>query len=144
MRNQRVFVSLTDMAKIKVYKPGIVIANWLNTKKTLAFLEAWEGEHNPLAFKVIESHYFKTHIGTPAGRISLGIWLRNTGAIGLETIPGRYGGTFAALEIPHEFAAWLSPGFKIKFNAALRDQLELNQELVFARRQIEALAKPPQ
>lgn len=49
-RNQRVFVSLTDMAKIKSYKPGIVIANWLNTKKTIAFLEAWEGEHNPQEF----------------------------------------------------------------------------------------------
>ena len=121
-----------------------MIANWLNTKKTIAFLEAWEGEHNPQEVKVIESNYFKTNIGTPAGRISLGIWLRNTGAIGLETIPGRYGGTFAALEIAQEFAAWLSPEFKVKFNAALRDQLELDQELAFARRQIEALAKPPQ
>lgn len=110
----------------------------------MLFWRPGRGSITPRSFKVIESHYFKTHIGTPAGRISLGIWLRNTGAIGLETIPGRYGGTFAALEIAQEFAAWLSPEFKVKFNAALRDQLELDQELVFARRQIEALAKPPQ
>lgn len=136
-RNGRVFVSLTDMAKIKGYDTGAVIANWFNTKKTLTFLEAWEGEHNPFAFNLIESNQIKTKIGTASGRISVGKWVKATNAIGIQTIPGGYGGTFAALEIANEFASWLSPNFKIKLNAELRDWAQWDKRLEFARLQHE-------
>lgn len=132
-KNQWQFVSLTDMAKIRSIDTNTVIANWLNTKKTIAFLEAWEGEHNPSAFNPVESYGIKTKIGTPAGRISVGKWVKATGAIGIETIPGRYGGTFAVLEIATEFASWLAPEFKVAFNAEVADWAEWDKRLEFVR-----------
>ena len=42
------FISLTDMAKLKPYDSGIVIANWLTTKYTVQFMGAWEKLYNRL------------------------------------------------------------------------------------------------
>ncbi len=39
--------------------------------------------------------------------------IEKTGAVGLKSSPGRYGGTFAHKDIAFEFATWLSPEFKL-------------------------------
>lgn len=132
-KNQWQFVSLTDMAKVKSIDTSTVINNWLNTKRTINFLGAWEGEHNPLAFNPVESNRIKTKIGTARGRVSVGKWVKATGAIGIETIAGRYGGTFAVLEIATEFASWLAPEFKVAFNAEVADWAEWDKRLEFVR-----------
>lgn len=42
--------------------------------------------------------------------------------MGLDSRPGRYGGTFAVTEIALEFAQWIGPGFKIDLLANLTAQ----------------------
>ena len=39
-------------------------------------------------------------------------WIELTGAIGIQSKSGRYGGTFAHVDIAIEFASWISPEFK--------------------------------
>ena len=40
-------------------------------------------------------------------------WIERTGAIGIISKPGRYGGTFAHKDIAFEFASWVSVEFKL-------------------------------
>ena len=107
-----VFISLTDMAKFKPYDSGIVIANWLSTKYTIQFMGAWEKLHNP-NFNLMEFNKIKSEAGTNGFIVSSSMWIKNTGAIGIRSSAGRYGGTFAHKDIAFEFATWLSPEFKL-------------------------------
>ena len=92
------YISLTDMAKFKSYDSGIVIANWLSTKYTIQFMGAWEKLHNP-HFNLIEFHKIKNEAGTNGFIVSSSMWIKNTGAIGIRSSAGRYGGTFAHKDI---------------------------------------------
>ena len=40
-------------------------------------------------------------------------WIEKTGAIGIQSNAGRYGGTFAHQDIAFEFASWVSVEFKL-------------------------------
>lgn len=40
-------------------------------------------------------------------------WIETTGAIGIVSKSGRYGGTFAHSDIAFEFASWISAEFKL-------------------------------
>lgn len=40
-------------------------------------------------------------------------WIEATGAIGIVSKAGRYGGTFAQKDIAFEFASWISAEFKL-------------------------------
>ena len=40
-------------------------------------------------------------------------WIESTGAIGIISKPGRYGGTYAHKDIAFEFASWISVEFKL-------------------------------
>lgn len=40
-------------------------------------------------------------------------WIEGTGAIGMISKPGRYGGTYAHRDIAFEFASWISAEFKL-------------------------------
>ncbi|MEO6832790.1 MAG: KilA-N domain-containing protein [Chitinophagaceae bacterium] len=40
-------------------------------------------------------------------------WIETTGAIGITSKSGRYGGTFAHKDIAFEFASWISIEFKL-------------------------------
>lgn len=40
-------------------------------------------------------------------------WIESTGAIGVISKSGRYGGTYAHYDIAMEFASWISPEFKL-------------------------------
>lgn len=106
------YISLTDMAKFKDYMSGVVIQNWLTTKYTVQFMGAWEQLHNP-DFNVLEFQYIRNEVGTNGFIVSPSVWIRKTGAIGIRSSPGRYGGTFAHKDIAFEFATWLSPEFKL-------------------------------
>lgn len=111
-RSQEDYISLTDMAKFKSYDSGIVIANWLSTKYTIAFMGAWEQLHNP-GFNLIEFHKIKNEAGSNGFIVSSSFWIKQTKAIGIISSAGRYGGTFAHKDIAFEFATWLSPEFKL-------------------------------
>lgn len=106
------YISLTDMAKLKSYDSGVVISNWLTTKYTIQFMGAWEQLYNP-DFNLIEYHKIKNEVGTNGFIVSSSMWIRQTGAVGIRSSAGRYGGTFAHKDIAFEFATWLSPEFKL-------------------------------
>lgn len=40
-------------------------------------------------------------------------WIERTGAVGLTSKPGRYGGTYAHKDVAFEFATWISMEFKL-------------------------------
>ena len=111
-KNNQDYISLTDMAKYKNYDTSVVIANWLTTKYTLQFMGAWEQLHNP-DFNPIEFHRIRNETGTNGFIVSSSMWIKQTGAIGIRSSAGRYGGTFAHKDIAFEFATWLSPEFKL-------------------------------
>jgi len=107
------FICLTDIAKFKNPEfPAEVIRNWLRTRFTLDYIGTWEQLYNP-NFKLVEFDQFKSEAGTNTFVISPQKWVEKTGAIGIRSISGRYGGTFAHKDIAFEFASWVSPEFKL-------------------------------
>ncbi len=64
-------------------------------------------------FKRLEFEGFKNKAGANAFTMSPKKWIENTGAIGIISKSGRYGGTYAHSDIAFEFASWISPEFKL-------------------------------
>ena len=112
--NQDDYISLTDIAKYKnPEEPKIVIANWMRNRNTLEFLGLWEQLNNS-NFNSIEFDTFKAESCANAFTMTPQKWITSTGAIGIISKSGRYGGgTFAHKDIAFEFASWVSPEFKL-------------------------------
>ena len=109
----RDYVCITDIAKQKNPEfPADVIKNWMRSKNTVAFLGLWEQLNNP-AFKLIEFDQFKSEAGLNSFVLPPQTWIEKTGAIGLISKSGRYGGTYAQSDIAFEFASWVSVEFKL-------------------------------
>ena len=89
-----------------------VIKNWLRNRDTIEFIGLWEKLNNP-NFNPVEFDGFRKEAGTNAFVLSPQRWIESTGAIGLISKSGRYGGTFAHQDIAFEFASWVSPEFKL-------------------------------
>ena len=106
------YISLTDIARYKSDAPDDVVRNWLRNLDTIEFLGLWEELNNP-GFKPVEFDGFRKNAGRNAFTLSPKRWIEATGAIGLRSSSGRYGGTFAHLDIAMEFASWISPEFKL-------------------------------
>ena len=106
------YISLTDIAKYKSDEPNDVIRNWLRNKDTIQFLGLWETLNNP-SFNPVEFDGFRNDAGSNAFTLSPQKWIEATGAIGIVSKAGRYGGTFAHSDIALEFASWISPEFKL-------------------------------
>lgn len=106
------FISLTDIARYKSDEPKDVIKNWMRSKDTIEFLGLWEKLHNR-NFKGVEFDYFRNQAGSNAFTMSPTKWIESTGAIGMVSKSGRYGGTFAHSDIAFEFASWISAEFKL-------------------------------
>lgn len=108
------YICLTDMARYKnVEDPRFVIQNWMKARYTVDFLGNWELLYNP-NFKRVDFDTFKIESGTNSFVLTPEKWLKSTGANGIISKPGRYGGgTFAHRDIAFEFASWLSPEFKL-------------------------------
>ena len=111
--NENAYISLTDIAKQRNEKNAfIVIANWMRNHSTIEYLGLWELIHNP-NFKPIEFDRFKTESGDNSFTLTPQQWIEATGAIGIISKSGRYGGTYAHSDIAFEFASWISPEFKL-------------------------------
>lgn len=108
------YICLTDMAKAKDgdNRAADVIKNWIRTRTTIEFLGTWETMYNP-DFKVVEFDHFKMEAGLPTFVLSPKQWAEKTGAIGILSKSGRYGGTYAHRDIAFEFGAAISPTFKL-------------------------------
>ena len=106
------YISLTDIARYKSDAPDDVIKNWMRNRDTIEFLGLWEQLNNP-DFKPVEFDGFRTQAGSNAFTMSPKKWIEATGAIGIVSKAGRYGGTFAQKDIAFEFASWISAEFKL-------------------------------
>ena len=107
------FLSLTDIAKIKDSdNPRYIIQNWLRNRNTIEFLGVWETLYNP-DFNRVEFDAFRSQAGLNSFVMTPQKWVDATGAIGIVSKAGRYGGTYAHKEIAFEFASWISVEFKL-------------------------------
>lgn len=108
--NDEDYICLTDM--IKGFDGGDeLLKRWIQNRSTVEFLGIWEEMHNPI-FNLAEFHQIKTSIGLNSYVLSFKKW-SETGAIGVISKAGRYGGTYAHRDIAFEFGSWLSPEFKL-------------------------------
>ena len=111
--NEDAYICLTDIAKTKkTTDSSLVISHWLRNRSTIDFLGLWEQLHNP-NFKHTEFGRFKYESGESSFTLTPKQWVEATGAIGITSKSGRYGGTYAHTDIAFEFASWISPKFKL-------------------------------
>jgi hypothetical protein len=107
------YICITDMARYKnPERTDIIIGNWLRNRNTIEFLGIWEQLNNP-DFKPIEFDGFKALAGLNSFTLTPKQWIEKTGAVGLISKAGRYGGTYAQKDIAFEFASWISVEFKL-------------------------------
>lgn len=106
------FISLTDIARYKSDDPTAVIQNWMRNRDVIEFLGLWERLHNS-DFKPLEFEGFRKQAGANAFTMSPKKWIEATGAIGIVSKAGRYGGTYAHSDIAMSFATWISPEFQL-------------------------------
>lgn len=107
------YISLTDIAKYKnTDDPRFVIQNWMRNRNTLEFIGLWEALNNP-NFNRVQFDTFRNEAGLNRFTMTPSKWIESTGAIGIVSKSGRYGGTYAHYDIAMEFASWISAEFKL-------------------------------
>jgi len=107
------YICLTDIARYKdPERTDYIILNWLRNRNTIEFLGIWEQLNNP-AFNPIEFDGIKSQAGLNSFILTAKKWIEKTGAIGITSKAGRYGGTYAHKDIAFEFASWISVEFKL-------------------------------
>ena len=127
-KEEEEYISLTDIARYKnPEEPKDLVKNWLRSKNTIEFLGLWEKLHNP-GFKGVEFDPFMYQAGSNSFVLSPSKWIEATGAMGIVSRSGRTGGTFAHHDIAFEFAAWVSPEFRLyllkEFQRLKKDEAE--------------------
>ena len=107
------YICITDIAKHKEPdRADHVIQNWMRNRNTVEFLGVWERLNNG-DFKPLEFEGFRNRAGLNSFVLTPRQWIDATGAIGLISKSGRYGGTYAHKDIAFEFASWVSVEFKL-------------------------------
>ncbi len=111
--NAEDFICLTDIARYRnTGRPDDLIRNWLRSRNTVEFLGIWEQLHNP-SFNPVEFDGIRMQTGLNSFSLTPKQWIERTGAIGITSKSGRYGGTYAHRDIAFEFASWISVEFKL-------------------------------
>jgi KilA-N domain len=112
-QNETDYISLTDITRYRdAQRTDYIIQNWMRNRNTIEFLGIWESLNNA-GFKPIEFDGFRKQAGLNSFTLTAKQWIEKTGAIGLVSKQGRYGGTFAHKDIAFEFASWISVEFKL-------------------------------
>ena len=107
------YICLTDIARFKdPLRTDSLIGNWLRNRNTIEFLGIWEQLNNPV-FNPIEFDGIRIQAGLNSFILTAKQWIEKTGAIGIVSQAGRYGGTYAHKDIAFEFASWVSVEFKL-------------------------------
>jgi len=107
------YISLTDIARHKdTQRTDDLIRNWLRNRNTVEFVGIWEQLNNP-DFNPVEFYRFRNQAGLNSFTLTPKQWIEKTGAIGIVSKAGRYGGTYAHKDIAFEFATWISVEFKL-------------------------------
>lgn len=122
---QNEYISLTDIAKYKNSEdPRFVIQNWMRNRDTIEFLGLWEILSNP-DFNRVQFEAVKNDAGLNRFVMTPSKWCEEMNSIGIQSKPGRYGGTYAHSDIALEFASWISSEFKLYI---IRDYKRLKAE----------------
>ncbi len=109
---EKEYISLTDIARYRdPVRSDYILQNWMRNRSTIEFIGLWELFNNP-DFNSIEFDGIKNLAGSNSFVLTPKRWIETTGAIGIVSKTGRYGGTFAHRDIAFEFASWLSVEFK--------------------------------
>lgn len=112
-RQEEDYISLTDIARYKdAERTDYIIQNWLRNRNTIEFLGIWE-QLNNAGFNPIEFDGIRKRAGLNSFILTAKQWIAKTGAIGILSKAGRYGGTYAHKDIAFEFASWISVEFKL-------------------------------
>lgn len=107
------YICITDIARYKnEAATDDLIRNWLRNRNTVEFLGIWEQINNP-GFNPVEFDGIKKLAGLNSFTLTPKQWIVRTGAIGIISKAGRYGGTYAHKDIAFEFASWISVEFKL-------------------------------
>ncbi len=104
------YICLTDM--VRDQSGNDHIRNWMRNRNTVEYIGLWEALHNP-DFKGVEFDTFRKEAGLNNFNLTPKKWIEATGAIGIISKSGRYGGTYAHKDLAFEFGAWISPMFKL-------------------------------
>ncbi|UQY80787.1 KilA-N domain-containing protein [Candidatus Hepatincola sp. Av] len=104
------YVNLTEI--LKTQESEYFIADWLRNRNTVEFLGLWEELNNP-NFNYGKFAIIKQNVGLNNYKLSVKQLIANTNAIGLQAKTGKYGGTYAHIDIALEFCSWLSPILKL-------------------------------
>jgi len=111
--DQNDYICITDIARYKdSERTDYIFLNWLRNRNTIEFLGIWEMLNNP-NFNPIEFDGFRKQAGLNSFVLTAKQWIEKTGAVGLVSKSGRYGGTYAHKDIAFEFASWVSVEFKL-------------------------------
>ena len=110
--NEEDYISLTDMARSQLQEH--IIFRWLSLKSTIEYLGEWEMLYNP-DFNCTEFGTIKNAAGSNNFVLPVKTWIERTGAIGIRSKAGRYGGTYAHRDIAYHFGMWISPKFQLLF-----------------------------
>jgi len=112
--NKEGYVSLTDIAKRSIddTEPIVALRAWLKNSSTLLFLQTWEQKKNK-DFKLNRMVQFRMKAADNRNYATPQKYIEETGAIGIISKSGRYGGTFAHSDIALNFCYWLSPEFQV-------------------------------
>ncbi len=133
------YISITDMLKAK--DGDFFVSDWLRNRNTVEFLGIWESVNNP-DFNYGEFAIIRSQAGLNNYKISVKEWVEKTNAIGIKATAGRYGGTYAHVDIALEFGMWISAEFKVylikefkrlKDDESSRNKLEWNLQRTLAK-----------
>lgn len=133
------YVSITDMLKAK--DGDFFVSDWLRNRNTVEFLGIWESVNNP-DFNYGEFAIIRSQAGLNNYKISVKEWVKKTNATGIKATSGRYGGTYAHVDIALEFGMWISAEFKVylikefkrlKDEESSRNKLEWNLQRTLAK-----------
>ena len=89
-----------------------VIFRWLSLKSTIEYLGEWEALYNP-NFNYTEFGTIRNMAGSNNFVLSVKTWVERTGAVGIISKAGRYGGTYAHRDLAYHFGMWISPRFQL-------------------------------
>lgn len=117
------YISLTDLAKLVNEDTSRVISKWMELLRTIEFLHTWETNYNP-NYNVEAYREIRMKAGVPNFYLSSKQWIDKTNAIGIESKPGRYGGTYAHHLIALEFCSTMDSEFRFK---VFKEYTELKQ-----------------
>lgn len=107
------FLSLTDIAKYRNSEsPNDIIKMWIRSRNTMEYLALWEQMNNN-NFNNKGYEKLLSEAGSNSFVLSPTKWIKITNSIGIVSQPGRYGGTYAEVDIAFEFASWVSPEFRL-------------------------------